>query len=164
MLPNLSPEEYFALQKAMKLCASEERSPFYIRQKFYQWGLSKEQSERLIHHLLEQNFLNEQRFADAFVRGKFKIKGWGKVKIKAELQSRGISSQAIHTAFQQFETESYQDTLKQLAQKKLKSLKNLSPAEQRPKLIRYLLSKGYEYEAIIEILGSNSSETSLFTD
>ena len=164
MLPNCSPEEYFALQKAMKLCASEERSPFYIRQKFYQWGLSKEQSENLIHYLLEQNFLDEQRFADAFVRGKFNIKGWGKVKIKTELHSRGISSQIINTAFQQLEIESYKDTRKQLAQKKLKSLKGLSPAEQRPKLIRYLLSKGYEYEAIIGILDNNSSETSLFTD
>jgi regulatory protein len=100
--------------------------------------------EQIILHLLQHNFLNEERFAKAFVRGKFSIKKWGKLKILRELKFRNISPYNIKTALKEIDEETYLETLHKIADKKLILIKEINPYKKRNKLSNYLISKGFE--------------------
>jgi len=145
-LPTLSITS--ALRKAELFCAYQERSQEEVRRKLHGWKLPDEQVEWIISELISGNFLNELRFAKAFAEGKFRIKGWGKQKIKYALHAKGISEYCIAKALESIDDkEAYQAMLKQQAEKWLRSHPNTEQKKQ--KLIRYLLTKGYSYEEII---------------
>ena len=112
--------------------------------------------EQIIIQLMQEDFLNEERFARSFVRGKFRIKKWGRIKIKQELKFREISSPIIRLALTEIEETEYIATLRQLAEKKLLLIKERNPCKKRSKLSNYLLQKGYEsqlvYPEVNEIL------------
>ena len=112
------------------------------------YGLNGMDADILLVELMHANFLNEERFAMAYARGKFKIKGWGKAKIKQGLKREGVGEKLIQQALASLGMDDYLDTLNTLTTKKWPLIKGASHIEKVFKLKRYLLGKGYDFEAI----------------
>ena len=142
-----------AKQKIEAFCAYQERCDFDVRQKLYEWNLSSEDVDALISHLISQNFLNEERFAEAYVSGKFRIKKWGRVKIRQQLKLKKISAYSINKAFQQIDDDEYMQTARELVAAKSRLVKGKNHWDKLAKLKRYLASKGYETELVHEVVG-----------
>jgi len=106
--------------------------------------------DEIIYHLIEHNFLNEERFSKSFARGKFNIKHWGKVRIIKELKFRKISDYNIKTALKEFSEEDYYTKLNYLATKKLDSITETNVYKKRKKLADYLLYRGWESHLVYE--------------
>ena len=96
-----------AIEKMKKYCAYQERSQSEVRQKLYSYELSNNEIENILCVLIEQNFINEERFAKTFARGKFRQKKWGKVKIKQHLKQKQISDYCIQTGLEEIDTDDY---------------------------------------------------------
>ncbi len=144
-----------ALAKAEHYCAYQERSQQEIRSKLYEWGLWKDEVEELISELIQTNFLNEERFTMAYVSGKFKIKKWGKMKIKKGLKLKGVTEKMISNALKTIDYDEYLETILVLANKKLPAIKEKEDYKRRYKLTTYLMSKGFESNLISEVLQAN---------
>ncbi len=112
--------------------------------------------DKIVVHLIEENYLNEERFAQSFARGKFNIKNWGRKRIVRELKIRNISTYNINTALNEIEDGAYYKTLDNLAQKRLSQITEKNPQKKRKKLADYLLYRGWEshlvYEKIKELI------------
>jgi len=145
-------DEKAALAKAEHYCAYQERSQQEVRDKLYEWGLHSVQVENLIVHLIQTNFLNEARFANAYVQGKFNQKGWGKQKIKQGLKFKKVSDALIKKALNTIDCDDYSNTLKQILEKKARLLGEKDPFKKRYKLHQYALSRGYETDIVSDIL------------
>lgn len=148
----LTPEQ--ALQKLKHYCAYQERSHAEVREKLYQLGVWKKEHDPIIATLIEENYLNEERFAIAFARGRFRMKQWGRVKIRYELKQKQVSEYCIKKALRQLDQEDYVATLEKLAKAKYDSLKAEQYLVRKKKTQDYLLQKGYEPELIAQALGS----------
>lgn len=144
----LTPE--LAYHKIKNWCAYQERSQHETRQKLYEYGLYSNDVEQLIVKLIEENFLNEERFAFAFVSGKFNIKHWGRIKIKIELRKHKVSDYLIKKALNNIDEAQYLITLKKVIEKKLKLTPEKSKQKLYYKLIQYALSRGFELDLINE--------------
>lgn len=136
-----------ALTELKRWCASQERSHEAVRTKLYERGIYGDEMENIIATLISENFLNELRYARAYVSGKFKINNWGRNKILAGLKMEKISSYNINKAMQSIDEDAYAETLIKLIEKKEKTLSGTS-LEKKKKLFAYLLQKGYEYQNI----------------
>ncbi|ACE06501.1 hypothetical protein Aasi_1167 [Candidatus Amoebophilus asiaticus 5a2] len=149
-----SSETYLiAKQKLSDYCSYQERSKAEVLSKLQTYkNLSPAEVEQIIQELIAENFLNEKRYIAAFVHGKFSIKKWGKLKIHHVLTSKHIASQLIQQALSEIPDEVYQQTIQDLIQKKLATLKTPINAAIQKKVVNYLLQKGYEYELIRENL------------
>ena len=142
-----------ALEKAKRYCSFQERCILDVENRFRAWNVKKEDWDSLIDKLIEQNFLNEKRYIEAFMRGKFLIKKWGKIKIKAELNQKKIYGKEIDEAIsEEINEEDYVDTIKYLIVKKKGLLNERDKSKEKEKIYRYLLSKGYEQELIFKYL------------
>jgi regulatory protein len=148
----LSKEQ--ALQKAKHYCAYQERSHYEVKEKLYSFGLYKQQVEELLSQLIEEGYLNEERFAIQFAGGKFRMKQWGRVKIKYELKQRFVSDYCIKKALKQIDEAEYLDTVRKLASKKWAVIKADSSNKftRLAKATDYLLQKGYEPELVKKVL------------
>lgn len=133
-------------------CAYQERSQQETRDKLYEYGLHKTDVEQIITELIENNFLNEERFAIAFAGGKFRIKKWGKIKIKLELRQRKVSDYCINKAIKQINDTDYFCTLEKIILKKAKLIKEPNKVKKHYKLLQYASSRGYEKDLIIDVL------------
>ena len=142
------------LRKAALFCAYQERTQQEVRSRLKEWGVWGDDAEEIIAELINQNYLNEERFAKAFAGGKFRVKGWGKRKIKQHLQQRGITGYNFDQAMKEIAPEDYRTTLVDLLDKKRRSIRDDNPLVVKQKLVRYALSKGYESELIFAVLGS----------
>lgn len=141
-----------ALEKIKSYCAYQERCHREVKEKLYSYGLKKAEVEEILSFLIEENYLNEERFAVQFAGGKFRIKHWGKKKIEYELQQKGIGGYLIKLALQQIDSEDYRNTLAKLALTKWKSLKNEHYIVRQSKIYAYLVQKGYEPTLVNEII------------
>lgn len=141
-----------AIIKAQMACAYQERCQQEMRDKLYEWGLHSNDVENIIADLISNNFLNEERFAKAFAGGKFRIKKWGKVKIKIELKKRKISDYCIRKGLGQIDDEAYISTLKDLLNKKLKEVSKGKEHIRNYKAAQYALSRGFESDLVWDIL------------
>ncbi|MEO6902137.1 MAG: regulatory protein RecX [Bacteroidia bacterium] len=146
----LSPAQ--ALLKAQATCAYQERCQQEMRDKLYEWGLYTDAVENIIADLITTNFLNEERFAKAYAGGKFRIKKWGRIKIKLELKKRKLSDYCIKKALQEINEDDYLLTIKQLAAKKSKEIKGGKPHVRTYKIVQYIASKGFEQSLIWDVL------------
>ena len=142
-----------ALQKIKHFCSYQERSHLEVKEKLYSFGLYKEETESLLSQLIEENYLNEERFAIAFAGGKFRIKHWGRVKIKYELKQRQVSTYCIRAGLASIDMDEYDKTMQKLFEEKksmLRSEKNIHTKKQ--KIRAYLQQKGFESELISNLL------------
>lgn len=153
--------KYSLLEAKAKLesyCAYQERCAYEVNQKLWQWHLNAEDHDILVADLISNNFLNEERFAEAYATGKFRIKNWGKTKIKTQLKAKQISTYSINKALKSIDSEEYITTLKTLANKKWSQLEG-HHWEKLAKLKRYLHSKGFETDLLHDIFQTYINET-----
>jgi regulatory protein len=140
----------------MQFCAYRDRCHKEVEEKLREMNMIPAAQEQIIMELMQEDFLNEERFARSFVRGKFRIKRWGKIKIKRELKFKEISAPIIKIALTEIDQQKYTATLYELAEKKLRLIKEHYKFKKKRKLADFLLRKGYEsnlvYEAINELL------------
>ncbi|MRX46520.1 regulatory protein RecX [Pedobacter puniceum] len=144
-----------ALQKAEAYCAYQERSQYEVRTKLLNLGLKFQELEEVITALIENNFLNEARFAQAFTQGKLRMKGWGRNKIKQGLVAKGVSVPIIKSALQKINKEEYTDKLIDILKKKHKEYQFKDDYGTKNKLIKHALSRGFEYDLIFFVLNNN---------
>lgn len=139
-----------ALKKLEFYCSYQERSHKDVEGKLNKMNMIPEAKEKIILHLLEHDFLNEERYARSFARGKFRIKKWGKLRIVKELKFKGISKYNIESALKEISQEDYLNTFNELAEKKCSSIKENNLYKKRKKLINYLLYRGWESNLVYE--------------
>ncbi len=139
-----------ALPKLMKYCAYQERTHQEAREKLHELGVYGDDAEVLIVQLIEENFLNEERYAKAFAGGKFRVMHWGRQKILYALKQKKISDYCIKKGMAEIEEADYLATLQKLLQKKYTALASQEPnqAVLKQKIALYLTSKGFESELI----------------
>ncbi|NBX39430.1 MAG: RecX family transcriptional regulator [Flavobacteriia bacterium] len=136
-----------------RFCAYQERSPHEVRMKLSRKGLSEEILDKTIAHLISKRFLDEKRFVEAYVHGKFAIKGWGVNKIKAGLRAHKIHETLISFGLTQLETEATKKVLEQWLSKKRQALRNEPESPKKnAKIIRFLLTKGFEMDQILSLI------------
>lgn len=139
-----------ATRKLEQYCAYQERCHQEVRQKLETMHMIPEAIDMIIGHLIEHNFLNEQRFAKAFVRGKFSIKKWGRRRLTSELKKRDISKIAIKEALAQIDEPTYLNTFHELAEKRCENIRETNSYKKKKKLIDYLLYRGWESHLVYE--------------
>lgn len=148
---NIGTEKAF--QKIKFFCAYQERSHAETRDKLYGFGLYKHEVEEMIALLIDENYLNEERFAIAFAGGKFRMKSWGRIKIKYELKGKGVSEYNVKKALASLDQDEYEKTILKLWEEKsfyFRSEKNTFT--KKKKIYEYLLQKGFESSLINDIL------------
>ena len=145
-----------ALVKAESWCAYQERSQQEVRNKLYDWGLHQNEVEEVLTELIVTNFLNEERFAMAYVSGKVNIKKWGKIKIKQGLKLKKVPDKMIQKALNSIDGDKYLANLLATAIKKSAVLTEKNSIKKKYKLITYLLSKGFEQDLIFDVLKANN--------
>lgn len=149
---NLTPDQ--ALNKIKHYCAYQERSHSEVKEKLYGFGLHRNDVDELISLLIEENYLNEERFAIQFAGGRFRIKHWGRVKIRYELKQRQVSEYCIKEALASIDEDDYQKQLETLFEQKSKTLKGEKNLFVRKRKIQdHLMQKGYERELIVQLFG-----------
>jgi len=141
-----------ALQKLMHFCAYRDRSQKEVEDKLDNLRMIPEAKEKIIITLMQENFLNEERFARSFVRGKFRIKKWGRIKITQELKKREISSPIIKLGLTEIKESDYRKTLYELAEKKEEKITDPNPYKKKKKLADHLLRKGYESQLVFDCI------------
>ena len=148
--PILSPKE--ASIKAEAWCAYQERSEFEVRRKLLSWGINVDDSDVILTHLINEKFIDEQRFASAFASGKFRIKKWGKNKVRAQLYGKKVPKNLIAMALDEVDDDAYRTTLLELAEKKLAGMRETDKMKRKAKLMRFLVGKGYEMELVVGVV------------
>ena len=135
-------------------CVYQDRCHQEVEKKLQEYQLIPEAREKILLHLFQENFLNEERFSKSFARGKFRIKKYGKQRIVKELKYRGISAYNIKTALKEIDDDEYVITANLLIEKKKDSLNESNVIIKRKKITDYMLRKGYEYNLIQEIINN----------
>ena len=143
-----------ALQKLKHYCTYQERSHYEVKQKLYELGVRANDHDEIIASLIDEDYLNEERFAIQFAGGKFRMKQWGKKKILYALREKKVSDYSIKKALNGINDDDYLAVLKKLAEEKYNLLKEEQYMDRKKKTIDYLIQKGYEYENINNILSS----------
>lgn len=139
-----------AIQKLEHFCAYQERCHAEVTSKLYDLKMTSDEIDAVIVHLIEQNFLNETRFACSFARGKHRIKHWGKIRITNELKSRHISTTNITLALKEISAEEYQNTFDELSERCWESIHEKNSLKKRKKFCDYLLRRGYESNLVYD--------------
>jgi regulatory protein len=160
MYKNLGPEQ--ALQKIKQFCAYQERCHFETKEKLFTMGLFKTDVERILSTLIEENYLNEERYAQAFAGGHFRQKKWGRVKIEAALKQKRVSTYNIRKGLKEIDEKAYLQCLQQLTTTKWTLLKGQQYLNRMAKTTSFLLQRGFELplvqQAIAEIRHSEKDK------
>lgn len=147
-----------ALKAMEHYCAYQERCHKEVTTKLRNIGMFQDAQDHIILHLLQENYLNEERFSKAFARGKFNIKKWGRIRITNELKFRNISVYNIKSALKEIEAPIYLETLETLAQKKWEVTRESNYFKKKKKVIDFLLRRGFESALVYEITKEICSE------
>jgi regulatory protein len=158
---NIGISKEKALVRAQGICAKMEKSKGEIRQKLFEWKVEKQFHNEILNLLEKDKFIDENRFVHFFVRDKFRLNKWGKIKIEFALRSKEISTELIHEALESIDIEDYGETCKDLLQKKLKTLDVSEPEKRREKLIRFGQSRGFETNLVYKMVGELLTESEL---
>lgn len=154
--PGEEPKKSWTIHEAKgkleTFCAYQERCQWDVRRKLFEKGIHGEAQEELIAGLISDGFLNEERFARAFARGKFRLKRWGKSRISRELAMRQISKRCIQLGLSEIDLEEYAETLQREVEKKWLSTKEPNLSIKKYKVIQYLMSRGFEQDLIQDAL------------
>lgn len=140
------------LEKAKSYCAYQERCHKEVSDKLKSWKLNVDEIDYIISHLLEENYLNEERFAIAFAGGKFRIKRWGRKKIIQKLKEKGISEYCIKKGLEEIIELEYISNLHDITEKKYNSIKDENAFTKKNKTAAFLYNKGYESNLVWEHL------------
>ena len=137
-------------KKLEHYCVYQDRCHQEVERKMGEYQLIPEAQEKILLHLIQHNFLNEERFSKSFARGKFRIKNWGKQRIVRELNFRNISSYNIKTALKEINEEDYLQTIYIITENKNNNIFEKNIHKRKKKLTDFLLRKGFEYDLIFK--------------
>ena len=143
-----------ALNKAMDLCARREYCSGEIRAKLDSWDLNSSEAKSVISSLIKEDFINDRRYTEAFVRDKFRHNKWGKVKIAAHLKAKNISSGQISSALASLDDDQYRQMIRDTLDSHRKFIKAKNQYDLKGKLLRFGLSKGFESNILYDLLNS----------
>jgi regulatory protein len=143
-----------ALQKLQRYCAYQDRCHAEVRTKLISLGIYGDELEEIIVELINENYLNEERFARSYARGKFRFKCWGRIRITQELKSRRISDYLIRKALEEIEEAEYRQALHDFLERKLELIHADNEYEKKQKLAAYAQRRGFESELIWETVGA----------
>lgn len=151
---NFKNSKHISVQEATKkleyYCAYQDRCHKEVRQKLRELGMVSEAIDHIMSYLIKENYLNEERFAKSFARGKFRVKKWGKKRIVNELKMRDISRFNIQAALKEIPEEDYLQTLDALAKKRAIEITETHPQKRKKKLADYLLYRGWESHLVYQ--------------
>lgn len=133
-----------ALAKLQHFCAYRDRCHQEVRKKLLDLGIYGEDLENIIIQLIEERFLDEERFARSFVRGKFRINKWGKIRIKQELKRREISDYCIRKGMEEIKSEAYEEQLQEIITNKAAQVREENSYKKKNKIAGYVIGRGYE--------------------
>ena len=142
------------LNKAATYASRCEHCESEVREKLLVWGGSNEETEEIIAYLVEERYIDNQRYANSYTSDKFRFNHWGKYKISMMLRSKDIGNDVIEEALNQIEEEEYLEKLEQIIKDKLRSLKYSSEYEKKGKLFKFAQSRGFESSAISKVIDS----------
>jgi regulatory protein len=150
---NFTPDQ--SLQKIKQYCAYQERCHKEVREKLHSFGLNKTEVDEIISTLINENYLNEERFAIHYAGGKFRMKQWGKNKIKQALKMKQVSDYCIKKALKEIDEISYEKAFLKLSEQKLKALKSEKNIfVKKRKLQDFLLQRGFESDLVREAVNA----------
>ena len=157
-----TPEQ--ALAALMRLCARAERSEEDARRLMTRWGVAPADRERVLERLRRDRFIDDARYAEAFVRDKIRLSGWGARKIRTSLRLKGIAAAIIDEALARLDPANQSERLRTQLEKKLRLTRYKDTYDLKTKLIRYGLSLGYDYEAVMDAASAMVRETDTCND
>ncbi len=138
-------------QKMVNYCVYQDRCHTEVEQKMRDFVLIPEAKDEIYLYLIQENYLNEERYTRSYIRGKFYIKSWGRNKIKNHLKFKGISEKLIDSCFDEIDDKDYQKALLKSFENYFEKLNSLQVYQKKAKTTKFLLSRGFEYEKIKEI-------------
>ena len=141
-----------AIVKLQRYCAYQDRCHQEVRSKLIELGIYGQDLEDIIASLIEENFLNEERFARSFARGKFRMKQWGRNRIRQELKMRNISDYCLRKAMEEISEADYLKTLGEVLERRALQIGESNDFEQKGKLAQYAMSRGFEAELVWQVL------------
>ncbi len=139
-----------ALGKAASLCSGSEHCTSQIREKLSLWGIPEKDADDIINRLVEEKFIDDVRFARAYCHDKFLYSHWGRIKIRQMLRHLRLSDEEIAAGMEVIPEDAYSDTLHDALQAKDRTLKDTDIYQRKGKLVRHLLSRGFEMELILD--------------
>jgi regulatory protein len=148
----LTKEE--ALQKLRFYCRYQQRCQSEIKQKLFELGIDKKDHDAFMGELIKENCLNDERFAVAFVSGRFRLKQWGRKKIEKGLKEKRVSDEIAQRALEQINEKEYRVILNKLAKDRYASLKHEQYLVRKKKTMDYLMQKGYEVDLIADTINN----------
>ena len=144
-----------AYQKASAFCAMSEKCEQDVRKKLQKWEVFKQDADRIIAQLKLDDFLNDIRYCEAFVKDKFRFNRWGKVKIAFELKTKNLPSEAIYDAIDKIDEDEYLSSLQELLNAKKRTIKKGTQYEIQVKLYKFALSRGFESDLVKQLIIDN---------
>ena len=145
-----SPSE--ALAKIYRYCAYQERSHREVKNKLFEYGLRSGEVDEILAQLITEGFLNEERYAQAFAGGKFRMMKWGRLKIQRELEMEGLTPRCIARGLAEIDSKEYSKALVHLLKKKSALVSESDPFKKKNKIARFAIGKGYEPELVWELI------------
>ena len=147
-----------AVEKAMKYCAYQERCQMEVRNKLWDFQIASDEREEVIMELIQQNYLNEERYSRAFSRGKFRMKQWGKKKIELALKQKQITSTCISIGLTEIEPEEYLIVLQNLIEKTWNKNQGIQNYKRVAKTAQYIIGRGFEPNLVWDELKQYSND------
>lgn len=146
-------EEQFGqiLQKSRNYCSKSEKCIFDLYNYLNKYDISEEDCQKIINTLKEENFIDESRYVEFFVNDKLKFNKWGRIKIRYVLKQKRIDDKIINKVFLQIDEGTYYQTLKEIVEQKIKSIKSKSAIQTKASVVRFASSRGFEYDLIMKI-------------
>lgn len=141
-----------ALYKSAAYCSQSEHCISELKNKLAQWNVTESDQLRIIRYLMEEKYIDEKRFAIAYVKDKFRYNKWGKIKIRLELNLKRIEKELIEAALETIDSDEYSEMIIRLAKDKEKKLTYRNEYERKGKLYRFLAGKGFEMDVISRLL------------
>ena len=148
----MTPGHEFLLAKMQNYCSYQERSFFDVKTKLISWNVQEKIMDKIISKLVDQDYLNEERYAKAFTGGKFRINKWGKNKIINELHKKQIPDIYIQIGINEIDDNEYFNTLKEIISKKDANLKIANQEKRMQKLANYAISRGFDRGIVWKVL------------
>lgn len=141
-------------QKLVNYCVYQDRCHSEVEQKMRDFLLIPEAKDEIFLYLIKENYLNEERFTRSYIRGKFYIRHWGRNKIRINLKQKGITEKLISKSMDEIDADDYEKTINKIYEDYFSKQKGLKEYQKKSKTIRYLISKGFEYELVWNVINN----------
>ncbi|WOC51506.1 recombinase RecX [Bergeyella porcorum] len=142
-------------QKMINYCVYQDRCHQEVEQKMKEFLLIPEAKDEILLYLIQENYLNEERFTRSYIRGKFYVKHWGRNKIKNHLKFKGVPEKLILSCYDEIDDEDYENAIKKIYQQYYEKQKGLKDYQKQAKTIKYLIGRGFEYDIIQEVINED---------